>query len=276
MYCSKCGKLIEDESRFCNGCGSPVGGQAIANNNNYQTIVDSAANSRLKAMAEINRMIEYYSPKQQQYDELDVCRDKLKFYNDRKSYFVVKGVSSTSVFWVLGIISFAMCLFAMVYVYIAIQYKKLFYSPSFIPLMNVGVVLIMTAAIFAAIGALFFVIAIIKFKSNNRKIRDFRNSQLSLYEQRYEELANELEDHFLAYGYCETGSEYTNPKILNALSKYIYSGRAITIQEAINLLHLDAHNTKMELQAEIIAMNTALAAHYARKAAFFSAASFFF
>ena len=248
MYCSKCGKLIEDESRFCNGCGSPVGGQAIANNNNYQTIVDSAANSRLKAMAEINRMIEYYSPKQQQYDELDVC----------------KGVSSTSVFWALGIISFVMCLFAMVFVYIAIQYKKLFYSPSFIPSMNVGVVLIMTAAIFAAIGALFFVIAIIKFKSNNRKIRDFRNSQLSLYEQRYEELANELEDHFLAYGYCETGSEYTNPKILNALSKYIYSGRAITIQEAINLLHLDAHNTKMELQAEIIAMNTALAAHYAR------------
>ena len=107
MYCSKCGKLIEDESLFCNGCGSPVGGQAIANNNSYQTIVDSAANSRLKAMAEINRMIEYYSPKQQQYDELDVCRDKLKFYNDCKSYFVVKGVSSTSVFWALGIISFA-------------------------------------------------------------------------------------------------------------------------------------------------------------------------
>lgn len=276
MYCGVCGKLIGDGSRFCNTCGNPVGTQTIVNANNYQTIIDPAANSRMRAISEINRMIEYYSPLQQKYDDLDVCKDNIAYYKNRRSYVVVKGVKSTAVFWVLGIVSFVLCDFLLMLDYALCCVRTAFNHPSFIPSVNCGTLSLTATVIFAFLGVFLIVTGSTKLRANNRKIRDYRNSQISLYEQRYEEIAGELGEYFLAYGYCETGSEYTNPKILNALSRYIYSGRAITIQEAINLLHLDAHNSKMELEAELISMNTALAAHYARKAAFFSAASFFF
>ena len=99
---------------------------------------------------------------------------------------------------------------------------------------------------------------------------------------RINELAQELTQHFRAYGYCPVGPEYTNPSILQQIMSVIQSGRAETPKEAINVLLDDAHKSSMEFAAMLTARNAQAAAEYAQGAAagatasaVFSAANFF-
>lgn len=45
MYCSKCGKQIDDDSRFCDGCGNPVAGAVEPVASDTAPVADSAETS---------------------------------------------------------------------------------------------------------------------------------------------------------------------------------------------------------------------------------------
>ena len=64
MYCKNCGKTIEDNSTFCPYCGA---NQNAAPAGYY----DQRKNIRQSELAEINNMIAYFSPKEEQYAEFD-------------------------------------------------------------------------------------------------------------------------------------------------------------------------------------------------------------
>lgn len=89
-------------------------------------------------------------------------------------------------------------------------------------------------------------------------------------------IANELTEHYHAYGYCPIGPEYSNPAIIDGIIRIVRSGRADTIKEALNVMLNDAHKTTMELAAMQTANSARSAAAGATAAAVFNAASFFF
>lgn len=96
-----------------------------------------------------------------------------------------------------------------------------------------------------------------------------------------EEIANRLQTYYDEYGYCSIGFEYTEPSILEVLYDYIRKGRASNPGDAINIYLADVDRAEMlKLQAEATeaaketAANTKKAAKQSRRAAGYSAASF--
>ena len=67
MYCKNCGKTIEDNSTFCPYCGTNQNAAPTAAECHY----DRRKDIRQSELAEINNMIAYFSPKEQQYAEFD-------------------------------------------------------------------------------------------------------------------------------------------------------------------------------------------------------------
>ena len=89
------------------------------------------------------------------------------------------------------------------------------------------------------------------------------------------ELADELHTHFVNFGYCPIGEEFTNPAILSKISENLRTGRANNITDAINIMFDDAHKSQMEWAAMETAHSARQAAAGARTAAVFAAANFF-
>ena len=120
-----------------------------------------------------------------------------------------------------------------------------------------------------------FVIGLIR-QARRRKLT--RESKEQAGEEEYTrlgQLIGELNSFYMGFGYCATGSYYTNPKILKLLKDKILSGRAYTIPDAIQILHRDAR-----ISAQQIAnyMNSTLAVYsdYGDlKAPFFPATHFY-
>ena len=124
-------------------------------------------------------------------------------------------------------------------------------------------------------GIAMFVIGLIR-QARRRKLT--RESKEQAGEEEYTrlgQLIGELNSFYMGFGYCATGSYYTNPKILKLLKDKILSGRAYTIPDAIQILHRDAR-----ISAQQIAnyMNSTLAVYsdYGDlKAPFFPATHFY-
>ena len=79
MYCKNCGKTIEDNSTFCPYCGA---NQNAAPAGYY----DQRKNIRQSELAEINNMIAYFSPKEEQYAEFDRLSRMLRQTEGRHHY----------------------------------------------------------------------------------------------------------------------------------------------------------------------------------------------
>lgn len=77
-FCSKCGIQIQDGAKFCDGCGAPVYVNTNIPNNSqlYQT-----QEARKSSLEEMDRMINYFSQKQAQYDEYDDCVEQIAYYS---------------------------------------------------------------------------------------------------------------------------------------------------------------------------------------------------
>ena len=273
-FCSNCGAQVDAGSRFCMSCGSPVEQTPVAPAPTPAPVyapVSSIAhqgNIRQESIVEINRMIQYFSKKQAQYDEYDDCCEKISYYSNSRSRVPVSGGRGT-IFKVFGLI---MTIGGGIYSLFSLLMISVYSSSSRVEPEAVAVMVIPWIVLVG--GIVLLVISGIKARAYVRRVNEERERLLRHYEDRYDALANELNTYFLNYGYCPVAASYSNPRILELIREPINLGRADTIKEAINVMIMDSHNSEMELQATLAAQSAASAARGAKAAAFFSAANF--
>lgn len=261
-YCSKCGALLDDDSRFCKKCGSPVGGQIAIQDSAPISPYSQQESIRKETLVEIDRMIEYFDQKQKLYDEYDSCIEDIEYYEDPKTRVTLE--STGKVRRILGII---FTIIGFVSTDIAVFIHRVSKDG------NVGGIICCATILITGILCLVFGIrASVVFR---RAEREGKEELINETEEKLNKITEELIQYYQEYGYCPTGPSYTNPKILRKLRELIYMGRADTIKEAINTMLQDTHNSEMELQASRAAQSAASAARGANTAAFFTAANFF-
>ena len=269
-YCSKCGTLVDEDATFCNKCGATIKEQAdtavIASPmipiNTQTSVLSQQENSRKEALTELDQMIKYFSKKQHLYDEYDHCIERIAYYSDPKTRVPIVGSTGKGRIIAGSIIMGIFAFFTLIaLLFVDRDGNGLDWVLLWGAIMGVGIFLLASG---------------VKIKNENSWYSvNEKETRLANNKKKFEEVANELAVYYQKYGYCPTGPSYTNPKILKQLRELIYTGRADSIKEAINLMHQDAHNSAMELQATLAAQSAASAARGANAAAFFTAANFF-
>jgi hypothetical protein len=197
---------------------------------------------RNREIEELGRMISYFSQKSDQYAEYDsVCQKMDRIAKGKRCALLVWGIIIT----VLGLI----CTLA----YTASQESvaSLLYALLLVALPGIGMI----------IGYIFY-------------SRSF-DKNTTIITNRYYELSEELYQHYLSYGICLIGPEYTNPSNLQTILSTIQSGRADTTKDALNVLVEDSYRNNMQKLAAQTARSAAAAARGAKTSAVFSAANFF-
>lgn len=256
MYCQKCGKQIDDNSKFCAHCGAPTDGVktnsfSINNNSNNNGQIAYGApgyvggynrgSLREQEINEVRKMLNYFSIKTEQYNEYDnVCREILRLKSGRRIAAMAWGCVLT----IAGGISTGFTVISAL--------SKLINGRSGSAASTFIIAILMF--VFLVLPGILLIIL------DKKKIRVEYNRQLTSYTNRYYDLSDELYNHYLKYKNCPIGPEYTNPSNIQIILKTIVSGRADTTKEALNVLVEDAHRNRMENY-------TAQAAQYAKEAA---------
>lgn len=263
-YCYSCGKEMNDGERFCSNCGASIAGQMmVPASQPYaqpyaqpMNAMQMQENNRKDALAEMTKLIDHFGQKQAQYDEYDICIENLNILsNPRAPLRGNFGISGTP-FIIIGAIVMGLGI-------------------ELVALTSLGGSVGATGALFVLLGSGSLAAGIVLKVMRNKKIKAYRENMLLQCQNRYNELSNELSNHYRAYGYCPMSPELTNPKTLSKLRDIIWQGRADSIKESINILRMDEHYTEMEIQAARTAQAAASAARGANTAAVFSAANFF-
>lgn len=263
-YCSKCGSLIADGSSFCSKCGNAVEGSSQIQNYVPTSAISQQGEIRKASIIEINKMIQYFGQKESQYNEYDNCIEKIAYYNGPRPQIQVNANRGTPM-KVPGVIMTVVGSFFSIFMTMLVENS---------------------ASSNGAAGMLIFGLAILSIgiflivtgnKKNQAFIKEYNEKKASIlkqYEDRLYELAEELNNHYLNYGYCPVAASYTNPQILTLIREPIDLGRADTIKEAINVMIQDSHNSEMELQAQMAAQAAASTARSSKATAFFTAGTF--
>ena len=195
---------------------------------------------RMSNMQEMSRMYDYFSQKAAEYSEYDAINATLDEYDKRRPGLLVWGI-------ILFSIGFFMTVgFAA----------------------NKGPAGAIVFSVLMMLGATGMILAFV-FGTASRK----KNKETALI--RLVQLTDELHTHFVNFGYCPVGEEFTNPAVLSKIGDNIRSGRANNIRDAINIMFEDAHRTQMEYAAIETMHSARQAAAGATTAAVFAAANFF-
>ena len=298
--CVSCGQQINDDAQVCPFCGAP---QVTARQAQPQQINQPIAQGQMnqpswgygyqqgmpmgygyqnpdairqKSIVDMNNLINYFSQKQQQYNEYDSVTESISqlLGRHRKPVpLLVWGI-------IITVLSSVFLL----------SFKDVKDMPGF------KIFLIVSVIIGLGMIAGFILLSI--------RASNYNKNKLKSDVERQAELSEELANHYYAYGYCPVGMEFTNPTILRTIADNIRQGRADTPKEALNNLLDDAHRAQMELLSQqtlaaakltaanssVIAANSAItaaasvstavsaaqAAKAARTGAVFAAANFFF
>ena len=291
MFCHNCGTKLSENDQFCLQCGakqnvsnkrlfvanaSTWSGSASSvepitrqTNNMYaaegnnplapdRTMMRSVNGyrdeERAHALNELQRAYEWFSQKQNAYDEYDSISNRLpKMNRVGKRPLLIWGCILTGGSFLLMLLILNL-------------------TSSYRVSANGGLIAVVIIGMLAGAGMIagFFIA-----EANRKKT-------ISILHERLEHLGQELTDHYIAFGRCSFGAEYSNPMIINRIMNLVNSGRADSIKEGINIMLSDLRMDQMaemsRITAEnvqIIAKNSAAAARGARTAAAFSAASFF-
>ncbi len=262
-FCSNCGAQLIDGNKFCSNCGAVVGGVAavaapIPMQQTYAPVMqqpsafDQASRARMESLTEIGNLINFFSQKQPQYDEYDLC--------NRRIPFLQKGVGKQRIVWGIILCSIGGLLGLNIVSNLSAG-KTSNYT-------------ILAVTLIAFLSLCFIIPGVILLITRSVAVKKNRN-ELERALTREAQLADELTVHYNNYGSCIVGAEYTNPKILMKIADIIRSGRAYTINEAINILFNDARRSMKQLQSALTLQASRQAARGATSAAVFSAASFF-
>lgn len=306
-FCLKCGSPMEAGNRFCDNCGAPVEWNQADTAMNaapqpapapapapgpvfmpapmpvaapapvMQYPAPMALTSQpvgANALAELDRMIGYFSRKQNEYDEYDSCIEELK----TKRVQNVKLPNGIG-FIVAGAVCIYMSLFFLVLViyfyWLSSYYKSLFAGGRPSKGEGVFIFFIIMLAVMLVAGIAFLIVGIIRQKKRNRIAKESKAQAGNQTVYRLSQLVKDLEAYYAGYGFCVTGTYYTNPKILMLLKDKIVSGRAYSIENAIRMLHKDARNSSSQMISHMNSTLSAYSAYGAPNAPFFTASSFY-
>lgn len=243
--CLRCGGQIKETDKFCGLCGYTTkrqtrDKQTNSNNQNGKNIPPQIRNKE-ELIAEIDRMLEYFSKVQPLYDEYDKCANKVRRienkrgkrieYNNKRHTddtdifedladtfefleVLLSGDSDSiaSVFFVLGI-----------FVFIAIILILLLLSWPYSLLIATGCSFFCSLFIF--IGVHF----IIKGK------REEKTEIQAICQLHYEmdSLRNKLMNYYKNYGYCIVGFDDADPRVLSRVRKYLMSEKINSLEKAL-------------------------------------------
>ena len=297
-FCMKCGFPIEDGNKFCYRCGTPVAWTGSDTSVNAApapapapapTVLPTPApvaapvqaplatapqpvNSG--AVAELDRMIGYFSQKQKEYDEYDNCIEELKAKRVQRATmpngvgFIVSGSVCMGISIIIAIFSIYLYNITQYYTYIVT------WGTSTRGDSNVAWWIVL-AFISLGAGIALLSVGVSRHRARNRMALQSTVQTGNQTAFRLSQLIRDLNSHYMNFGYCATGSYYTNPKILTLLREKIVSGRAYSIEEAINILHYDAHNTASQLQSYLNTTLSTYASYGVMGSTFFTASSFY-
>lgn len=244
-FCSNCGAQLEEGTRFCSSCGSAVdagtpvaapvapspvaaapmmGAAPVMDYQMQQNLYAQQQKARQDSINELAKMISYFSEKTDLYQEYDVDQNKLAY--------LMKGTGKAPLVW--GIIITAIFGFSAVVSFLSVFSDGL----SLGWMIGLGI-----QSFFVLLGILLIVVYIVKSSKNK--------SETASYRTRLADIAYELTNHYVNYGFCALGAEYTNPAILVKVADVIRSGCADNPKEAINTLLNDNRKSMMHLQKQL-------------------------
>lgn len=240
MFCQKCGFQMDDNSKFCPQCATPVAGNFVAVNQqavyNYQAEKNAIRQSETEVVV---NAYNHFSQKQAAFDEYDQVTRSISYYRRKSAVPMI----------VWGCILLVPAIFFSIMLLIS----DVDYFPICIFLMLPG------AALLAG--------GIAKLFSIRKKIASL--------EQRYAQLSVDIYNHYLNCPNCPVGPEYINPKALYKIITVLRSGRADTVKESINVIINDANSARLGQYMQNLQATTNQINAQTKVAAVFAAGSFF-
>ena len=241
VTCNECG-YENHGRRICKRCGAPLDLSAEKNGISVDDLPDM---SLYEVNKELKKLIRYFDFMRAQYSEYEYCNQKLD-YLDKRGYIPI-GVL------IFGIIMMGVTTWLSVLV--ALRAFKLYN----------GLILWL---------AMFFVDGLYSAVAYSRSLKDNRK-KIKKYLGREVELAKQLTNYYNDYGPCLLEAKYTDPRILDRLQNIIKSGRASSLEQALDLLFEDSGRTKEE-SAEYLATVASRQAEFGEKDALVFCSSSFF
>ena len=241
VTCNECG-YENHGRRICKRCGAPLDLSAEKNGISVDDLPDM---SLYEVNKELKKLIRYFDFMRAQYSEYEFCNQKLDFL-DKKGYVPI-GVL------IFGIIMMGVTTWLSVL--IALRAFKLYNG------------LILWLAMFFVDGLYAAVAYYRSLKDNRKKIKKYLGREV--------ELAKQLTNYYNDYGPCLLEAKYTDPRILDRLQNIIKSGRASSLEQALDLLFEDSGRTKEE-SAEYLATVASRQAEFGEKDALVFCSSSFF
>ncbi len=241
VTCNECG-YENHGRRICKRCGAPLDLSAEKNGISIDELPDI---SLYEVNRELKKLIRYFDFMRAQYSEYEYCNQKLDLL-DKKGYVPI-GVL------VFGIIMMGVTTWLSVLV--ALRAFKLYNG------------LILWLAMFFVDGLYAAVAYSRSLKDNRKKIKNYLGREV--------ELAKQLTNYYNDYGPCLLEAKYTDPRILDRLQIIIKSGRASSLEQALDLLFEDSGRTKEE-SAEYLATVASRQAEFGEKDALVFCSSSFF
>ncbi len=210
MFCSNCGTKLLDNALFCTNCGKKVAEMPIVQYVQQPapvimmpSVIQQAETETLRKLelSILDKVFQFFSKKHLQYDAYDdVCEKINKFSRGSSNALIIWGSIFSSLLFIFVVISAITNEWASSELYI-----------------------LTAPGVFMLIGGI-----LLKINSG---------SKLRYYLEGYTNLSQELYNYYCEYEDCPVVAEYTNPRILYSLSTLIKTGRANTVNEAINVLN---------------------------------------
>lgn len=254
-FCWHCGMELKDVMQFCPGCGTQQDSASLKNPSSsgdkpvtiqptQPNVSQDVIRTRFTSMAEVLRMLKYFSEKSAVYDEYEMLQSRIE---------ELCPTPDPNMGWLAKWLKYGYT-------------KMLPYEIGGI-LCLIGLASLSKSST-AAVGGFWLVVGILIMVLVTKKRTD-RKNEVNRIAQRINEISIELNNHYQAFGPCLVGYEFSNPKILYSIKSTIEAGRADTVKEAINCILEDHHRSYMEVtsamtyraakQAELAADLTAIA-----------------
>lgn len=252
-FCRNCGSVINEQDRFCVTCGAEqnINTFNAYNNANKGGYTDNSMLIRESTLEDLRRIFNYFNQKRDVYKEYYDSRNQAEKAQSGKS---VKLIVFGIIVMVLGIN------FILLNIYLLSLSARLSNDLSYISSIKDIIVTILFVLFFPSLCIIPGIIMINAGKKRNARLsKTFEEKNA-----RANALAEELTEFYQNYGPCQIGQKYAEPVIIERLYEFVSSGRAYTIQEAINMIVEDQHRS-------IVEYNTQMAAEYAKEAAYYAA-----
>ena len=257
-FCQNCGAQLAEGEKFCSSCGSAVPGAAAPvapvvpvapQIMTQQSLFEQQQKARQDSINELAKMISYFGQKADLFREYELSHNKLSYLQ--------KGASKvTLVFGIILIVIFGFLDTIIGWALIEAD------APLSVVAIITGIL-----GIFILLGIVLIIVFIVKKSSNGRNLTAERN--------KVTDIAYELTNHYVNYGFCPLGIEYCNPSILVKVADVIRSGRAANPQEAINALLADNRKSAMQLQKKLGSLAARQEVRNGSPAAAFTPSNFF-